>query len=145
MIGMGTLTNVAAGSGLKILGYVAGRLVDGYFENKRHTIDAIRQKTDDIIRTNSGVDTANEFTSWTRRILAWMFGFTACFVITIFALDASTAVPMLTDREHGIFGWVFGGANQETVTVTKAQMIMGMWSLLEVLFGFYFTKLGGKS
>lgn len=141
----GTLVNVATGSGLKIAGYVLGRLIDGYFKNKDQHNQLLAEKTNRTIQLQSGVDTADDFTRHTRRVLAWMFGFVACFVIATFALDAGTTVPILTDKENGLFGWIIGGANQKVVTVTKAQMIMNMWSLLEILFGFYFTKVGKAS
>lgn len=138
----GTLVNVAAGSGLKIAGYVLGRMIDGYFRNKELTLKALNEKANNIARLNAGDDTADDFTKWTRRVLAWSFGFTACFILAYFALDADSTAVFLIDREQGIFGWLTGGTAQTTVTVSKAQMIMNMWPLLEILFGFYFTKVG---
>lgn len=142
MIGLGTLANVAAGSGLKIAGYVAGRIIDGYFEDKRHTTEALAAKAGAMVQLQSGDDTANDWSRLTRRVIAWMFAFTACFILAHFALNAGETVPILTDRDKGIFGWIFGGSNQTVVQVSRAQMIMNMWPLLELMFGFYFTKIG---
>jgi hypothetical protein len=138
----GTLVNVATGAGLKIAGYILGRIVDGYFENRRLELQALNDKADRIARLNSGNDTADDFTKWTRRVLAWSFGFTACFILAYFAIDANSHAIFLIDKSNGIFGWIVGGTNQTTVTISKAQMIMNMWPLLEILFGFYFTKVG---
>ena len=142
---IGTITNVAVGSGLKIAGYVLGRLVDAYFENKRLQVAALSRKYDLLRDLNSGPDTADDFTKHTRRVLAWMFAFTACFILVLFALDPATYVTFLTSHDGGLFGWIFGGSDQVKVEVSKAQMIMNMWPLLEILFGFYFTKVGGRS
>ena len=139
-----TVTNVAVGSGLKIAGYVLGRLVDAYFENKKLTTLAISRKFDAIKDLNTGTDDADDFTRTTRRVLAWMFAATACTILIMFTIDSGTAVTFLTGSDGGIFGWIFGHTGQEKVEVSKAQMIMNMWPLLEILFGFYFTKVGGK-
>ena len=141
----GTVANIAAGSGLKILGYVAGRLIDGFFKNKEQTLQALADKRDHKVKLVSGDDNADDFTKHTRRLIAWMVSFTACFVIAYWALNFSHEVSMLTDTERGIFGWIFGGKNQTTVKVTLGQMIMNIWPLMEVMFGFYFTKVGKAS
>lgn len=144
MIGTSTLINVAAGSGLKILSYVAGRIIDGYFETLNKAQDRENQKVDNVVKLQGGSDNADDWTKHTRRVLAQMLGFTACFVIALFALQASEVIPILTDRDKGIFGWIVGGNNQTIVQVSKAQMIMNMWPLMELMFGFYFTKIGTR-
>ena len=138
MIGTGTLVNVAAGSGLKVAAYAIGRVLDGFFET-------VQEKGGiDHNALQSGSDTACDYTKHTRRVIAWMFTATLCFVIAIFALDSDAIVPMLIDKERGIFGYLFGGTSQTVVHVTKAQMIMTMWTLGEIMFGFFFTKIGNR-
>lgn len=141
----GTVANIATGSGLKILGYVAGRLIDGFFKNKEQTLQALADKRGHQIRLQSGSDDADDFTKHTRRVIAWMVSFTACFVVAYWALNFDHEVSMLIDSEKGIFGWLFGGKNQSKETVTLGQMIMNIWPLMEVMFGFYFTKVGKAS
>ncbi len=138
----GTLVNVASGSGLKVVAYVFGQFIDGYFRNKQLTLQALNDKADRIVQLNSGTDNLSPYSAVTRRVIAWAFSFTACFILVTFALDASQSVPILTDREAGIFGWIIGSKNQTVETVSKGQMIMNMWPLLEIMFGFYFTKVG---
>ena len=144
MFGTSTLINVAAGSGLKIIGYVAGRVIDGFFRTQELAIASKDADTARLVQFNSGHDTAGEFTQFTRRVIAWSFTFAACFILVWFALNGSETVAILTDKDRGIFGWILGGANQTIVQVSKAQMIMNMWPLLEIMFGFYFTKIGSR-
>jgi hypothetical protein len=145
MFGTSTLVNVAAGSGLKIIGYIAGRVVDGFFRTQEMAIANKDADTARMVQLNSGDDTASDFTRVTRRLIAWSFTFAACFILVWFALNGDQTVAILTDKDKGIFGWIVGGANQTVVQVSKAQMIMNMWPLLELMFGFYFTRVGKGS
>lgn len=97
-----------------------------------------------MVQLYGGDDNASDFTQFTRRVIAWSFTFAACFILVSFALDGTTTVTILTDRDKGIFGWIVGGTNTTQVQVSKAQMIMNMWPLLEIMLGFYFTKIGSR-
>lgn len=142
---MGTITNVAVGSGLKIAGYVLGRLVDAYFENKRLQVAAITRKYDILRDLNSGTDNADDFTKHTRRVLAFMLFFTVCFIWTYIIVHGNPAVDILISKDGGFFGWIFGGTDQRTVKVSTVQVIITMIQpLLEIIAGFYFTKVGGR-
>lgn len=142
---LGTLTNVAVGSGLKIVGYVAGRIVDGFFRTQELAMARTEADVDRMVRLYGGDDTASDFTQFTRRAIAWSFAFTGCFVLATAALnvDWGTVVTVSSERQ-GVWGWIFGGRTAQTRSIA-AEVIFLSWNLLEIMFGFYFTKVGRKS
>lgn len=134
---IGTIINVATGSILKVLGAV----VSGYFENKRLTVLALSQKTEHLASLYGGTDTADDFTKFTRRIIAWMFAFTLCFTIALAALNADWGAVVIENRERtGLWGFLTGG-RQATTRSFSSEVIFMAITLLEIMFGFYFTKV----
>jgi len=141
----GTITNVAIGSGLKIFGYVAGRVVDGFFETQRLAITRQQAETDRMVQLYGGDDTAGPFTLVTRRAIAWAFAFTGCFVLATAALNVDwQAIVTVSNERTGVISWLWGNRTQATKSIA-AEVIFLSWNLLEVMFGFYFTKVGRKS
>jgi hypothetical protein len=142
---IGTITNVAIGSGLKIFGYVAGRLVDGFFETMRLANTKTEVETARMVQLYGGDDTAGPFTLVTRRAIAWAFAFTGCFVLATAALNVDwSAIVTVSNERTGLVSWIWGNRTQATKSIA-AEVIFMSWSLLEVMFGFYFTKVGKKS
>ena len=141
----GTIANVAIGSGLKIFGYVAGRVVDGFFETLRMGAEQRRAETDRMVQLYGGDDTAGPFTLVTRRAIAWSFAFTACFVLATAALhvDWQTVVTVSNERT-GLVSWLWGNRTTQSRSIA-AEVIFLSWNLLEIMFGFYFTKVGRRS
>ena len=137
-----TVLNVAAGSTLKVIGYVLGRAVDGYFENKRLNLLALSQKTEHLVKVQGGNDTADDHTKHTRRWIALIFATSTTTVLVLAALNTNWAetVSVATQRE-GLWGWLVGGTTKETTSIS-ARILIATWTLLEVMFGFYFTKIG---
>lgn len=134
---IGTIVNVATGSILKIFGAV----VSGYFENKRLTTLALAQKTEHMATLYGGTDTADDFTKYTRRVIAWMWAFTICVAVCLAALNADWGSVVIENRDRtGIWGWLTG-ARQTTTRSFASEVIFIALSLTELMFGFFFTKV----
>lgn len=142
---LGTITNVAVGSGLKIFGYVAGRIVDGFFRTQEMALARTEADTDRMVRLYGGDDTAGPFTMVTRRAIAWAFAFTGCFVLATAALNVDWQTVVTQSQERtGVISWIWGNRIAQEKSIA-AEVIFLSWNLLEIMFGFYFTKVGRKS
>ena len=142
---LGTITNVAVGSGLKIFGYVAGRIVDGFFRTQEMALARTEADVDRMVRLYGGDDTAGPFTLVTRRAIAWAFAFTGCFVLATAALNVDWQTVVTQSQERtGVISWIWGNRITQEKSIA-AEVIFLSWNLLEIMFGFYFTKVGRKS
>ena len=137
----GMLTNVALGSGLKLLGGVVGKFMSSRHQHKMAILQA---PTDRIVALQGGEDRATDWTKHTRRVLAFTLIGTFCYIlihITVFNPD--WALRILIPADHSVFAEFFGTTtDEETITVSAGSLFWRFFSLIEIVTGFYFTKVG---
>lgn len=143
---LSTLINVGSGSILKLVGYAISRLIESWAESKRQDnefkLTAIKAKTEQTIALQSGVDTADDFTKRTRRILTWMLGIALCYIVVTSAHYVDWNATFLIERDKtGLLGWITGARKNTEISIA-AQVIFNYMTLLEIMFGFYYTKVG---
>lgn len=145
----GLIGNAALGAGLKIAGSVIGQT----FETWRHYRSARqaerlaeldRRLEQESVRFG-GDDTADDWTRGTRRVLAFLFGFTFSTVVVYCALVPGLVWRIPVEFAGGLFSWITGERSQTTLEITSGAIV---WSYVEFMFlvgGFYFTKIGTRS
>lgn len=143
---LATLINVGSGSLLKLLGYGISRILESWSESKKQNNDlliaALEAKTQKTVTLQSGNDTADDWTKYTRRAIAWGSSFTLCFIVSYAALNTGWDAIHLDERgSTGLWGWI-SGAKTDTKLSIAATVIFRFFDVMEILFGFYFTKLG---
>jgi len=140
MLAAGVL-NVVTGSALKMLG---GGL-HKYFDIKRQErLASISAPTDKIIALQGGEDNADEWSKWTRRVLALMIVGTLCFVViyhVIFRPDAVYSVMIDKDNAF-LWGFFFDSTAKTTLEISAGSLLWNFVNFVEIISGFYFTKIG---
>ena len=136
-----TALNVAIGSALKVGGHAISTLISGFFRTQELAILKDDKAAQRRAMLYGGVDTAGPFARATRRGIAWAFTATACFVIATAALNVDWQTAVLASSERtGVWGWLVGGRTAKEGTVAT-EILFLTWPLLEIMFGFYFTKV----
>lgn len=138
---LGMLGNVALGSGLKILGHTVGSILSMRHQQKMAVLNA---PTERIVALQGGEDKADGFTKHTRRFLAFLMLTTFCYVIlhhVVFQPDLNYRILIPSDPSW--FSGIFTSTTkEETVTISAGSLLWRYFNLIEVIIGFYFTKVG---
>jgi len=135
------LGNVVMGSGLKILAHTVGSFMESRHQHKMAVLQA---PTDRLVALQGGTDKADGFTKHTRRVLAFMMIGTFCAVILYHVMaQPDLSYRILIPADHSWFADFFGTTtDEETITVSAGSLLWRFFSLIEVVTGFYFTKIG---
>jgi len=137
-----TVINLVVGSLLKL---ITGGF-SKYAEFKRHKELAILNVTKDtILALQSGTDTADPATRWTRRIIAIMFATVWCFLIVWIILNPKIEFQIFVGKHQSWFWewlWPFPMNDKGIATISAGALLWDFKTMLEILTGFYFTKIG---
>ena len=141
MIGLGSLLNIGAGSGLKIVSFVISKWWETKQQKELASMNASEKK---LKMLNEGLDNVDEWTRWTRRIFALSFCFTYCFAV-IYVLIWNPHFEfkiLIPNKPSWLVNIFFGGAEQTTINLTSGALLWSFKNFIEIIVGFYFTKLG---
>lgn len=135
------LGNVALGSGLKMLGSVVGSFMETRHTHKMATSVMENERLEILGRIQEKPDT---WTKHTRRVLAFLMLGTFCSVILWHVMvQPDLSYRILIQADHSIFAeWFSTTTDEETVTVSAGSLLWRYFNLIEVIVGFYFTKIG---
>lgn len=110
----------------------------------QHKMAVLSAPTERLVAIQGGTDKADTWTKVTRRYLALLMLGTFCYVIlhhVIFQPDLNYRI--LIPADHSIFAEFFSTTtDEETVTVSAGSLLWRYFNLIEVVVGFYFTKIG---
>ena len=140
MIG-GMLLNVATGSGLKIFSHVVSR----FLEMKRQKdMVALNASDNRIIALQSGEDKADAWSKFTRRALAFALVGTICFLVIWHSVFRPDQVYTIIIDKNSAFIWsfFFDSTSKTTIEVSAGSLIWNFVNFVEIITGFYFTKVG---
>ena len=137
-----TLLNLVVGSLLKLISGGFSKFI----EFKRHKELAIlNQHKDTIIALQNGTDTADPHTRWTRRIIALMLVSVWCYLIVMIILKPEMEFTIQVAKHQSWFWewlWPFPMNDQGMATISAGALLWDFQTMLEVVIGFYMTKLG---
>jgi len=139
---LATLFNFAGGAGIKLI--TSG--LSKYWDFKRHKeLSILNQTKDNILAFQSGTDKADLLTRITRSIIALLFVGSWVFIMNYIILHPDIEFTVFVGRSHS---WIWSlispfPVNDKGIAVISAgQIIFGTKPLIEMLFGFFFTKIG---
>ena len=140
---IGTLLNLIAGGLLKIVASGFSYWMDFKRQKELAIINADQQK---IIALQSGTDTVDWTARWTRVILALSIIGTWVFIMYyIVVVKPDISYDVLMKREQSWLWkwlWPFPVNEQGISTVSAGALLWEFKSMVEILVGFYFTKVG---
>jgi hypothetical protein len=146
MIGtiISALGNYGLGAGIKIFSSVAGTLL----ENKHQYMMATSMASAEKIKAmNDGEDTlTDKMSRRTRSILAFIVigTFSAC-VLYIVAFNPKVAFVIQVDTIPGMLTGIFSNSETKgTLTISGGDILFRYMTLVEIVCGFYFTKVGKR-
>ena len=135
------ILNFLTGAGVKILAGAIWKMMEHARESRLNSMNA---PTDRIVALQGGIDNADDWTRWTRRIIALSLIGLWCFVIVwVVVLNPETEYTIMINKHPSIlFQWIFGGTNKTVLAVSAGSLLWDFKSMIEILVGFYFTKFG---
>ena len=138
-----TIANFAGGALIKFISTGLSNWMD---TRRQVMLASLSADTDRLVKLQSGTDTADEMTRWTRRVIALMFSATWCYLIWFFTHHLEVKFDILVPRHQSWLWewmWPFPVNDKGVSTVSAASlMLLGMKDMIEILVGFYFTKVG---
>lgn len=139
---MWTLINLLGGGLLKL---VTGGF-SKYMETKRQvTLAAMSADTDRLVKIQGGEDKADPATRWTRRVIALMFASVWCFLIVWIILNPKIEFQIFAGKHQSWLWewlWPFPMNDKGIATISAGALLWDFKTMLEILTGFYFTKIG---
>jgi hypothetical protein len=140
---MATILNLIVGALIKVISTGAGK----YFEFKREKELAIlNAQKDTIVALQSGEDKADPWTRFTRRILALLMVGVWCYIMYyIVVVDPSVQYEIIVNKHLSwLWSWLspFPISDKGTMTVSAGGLLWEFKTLVEIITGFYFTKVG---
>lgn len=134
------IVNFITGAGIKILAHGVWKMME---LKRERDLAVLNAPTERLVALQGGNDTADPFTRWTRRILAVAFCGTWCFAIIHHLLHPEIEYTIMVGKSPSIlFGWIFNTTNSTTIHLSAGSLLWDFKSMIEILVGFYFTKLG---
>lgn len=129
------------GSFLKILSFIAGKWIE---MKRQHTLATLNADTDRIIAIQGGEDKADDWTRATRRILALLLIGTWCFInVWIILKTPEMKFSILVPKEHSwLWQLFFPTVGQGVIEVSSFYILLKFYVIVEMIAGFYFTKVG---
>jgi hypothetical protein len=132
--------NFLTGAGVKI---VAGAIWKMMQASRDARMASINAPTERIEKLQGGVDNADDWTRFTRRVIAFSFCGVFCFVIIWLMLHPTMEFKILVPKHPSfLFSWIFGSVDQTTMLVSAGSLLWDFKAMIEILVGFYFTKFG---
>ena len=134
-------TNFITGAAVKLIVGGVWKMMEASREARMASMNA---DTDRITKLQGGTDTADEFTRWTRRVIALSLIGMWCFVIYwVVLMKPETVYKILVPKNLSIlFSWIFGSTEKTVIEVSAGSLLWDFKSMIEILVGFYFTKFG---
>jgi len=135
------ILNFLTGAGVKIL---AGWIWKMMSQSQEARLASMSADTDRIVKLQGGTDVADDWTRWTRRIIALSLIGLWCFVIVwVVVLNPETEYTIMINKHPSIlFQWIFGSTDKTVLAVSAGSLLWDFKSMIEILVGFYFTKFG---
>ena len=135
------ILNFLTGAGVKI---AAGWIWKMMQQSQESRLLAMSADTDRIVKLQGGVDVADDWTRWTRRIIALALIGLWCFVIVwVVVLNPETEYKIVINKHPSfLFQWIFGSTDKTVLAVSAGSLLWDFKSMIEILVGFYFTKFG---
>ena len=134
------IVNFLTGSGIKIVAHAVWKLIQ---LKRDRDLAVLHAPVDRIVKLQSGQDTADPFTRWTRRILALAFCGTWCFAIIHHLLHPEIEYTVMIPKDPGWFmSWLFSSTEKTTIHISAGSLLWDFKGMIEILVGFYFTKVG---
>lgn len=135
------ILNFLTGAGVKIL---AGWIWKMMQNSREMRLASMNVKTNRIVSLQGGNDTADEWTRWTRRVIALSLIGMWCFILFwVVIKNPNATYDIVIDKHPSIlFHWIFGGTDKTILTVSAGSLLWDFKGMIEILVGFYFTKFG---
>ena len=137
---MSIIMNFLTGAGVKILSHFIGRMIE---LKRERDLASLSADTDRLVKLQGGTDTSDESTRWTRRILALLFSGCWCFIVVYLVLHPTIEYKIMIGKSPSIiFGWLFDTTDKTTLHLSAGSLLWDFKGMMEILIGFYFTKIG---
>lgn len=134
------LLNFLTGSGVKIIAHYIGKMLE---LKRQRDLAVLNADTNRLVALQGGEDTADDWTRWTRRILAFAFCGTWCFAIIHHLLNPQIEYTIMIGKSPSVlFGWIFDTTDKTTLHISAGSLLWDFKGMIEILVGFYFTKVG---
>ena len=137
-----TLINLAVGALIKLF---SGGLTLWFDFKRQKELAILNVHRDTIVALQSGTDRADESTRWTRRILALMIIGSWVFIMIRIILHPDITFTIQVGRSMSwIWEWLipFPINDKGVMTLSAGGLLWEYKTMVEVLIGFYFTKIG---
>lgn len=139
---LATLLNFGGGALIKL----ATSAFSQWWDFKRHKEMAIiNQQKDTIIALQSGTDRADKATRATRNILAFLLVGSWIFINVWVILHPDIKFDVFVGKHQSWIWellWPFPANDKGIATISAGEMIFATKGMMEILIGFYFTKVG---
>lgn len=137
---MSVLMNFLMGSGLKIIGTFFGRLIDLQREKDLLLSNATATR---IRALQSGEDRATKWSKVTRRILAFTIVGTFCALLAFHVIWRPDQVYtiMINKNPSWLWGMFFGSTDKAVLQISAGSLLWDFKNFVELIAGFYFTKI----
>lgn len=131
--------NVLFGASVKLVGQILGK----WLEVKRQKeLAIINADTDRIVALQKGKDKLGSWAQFTRRFIAITFSTTFCFVVVYFILHPQLEIQKVIPKDASWIWSLFFNTTKETVlTVNSGTVFWDFKCLVEIIIGFYFTRI----
>lgn len=141
----GAAGNYITGAGIKVFSTIAGSLM----ENRHQYMMANSMASAEKLKAmNDGEDTlTDKMSRRTRSILAFIVigSFSAC-VLWIVAVNPGLTFKVEVDKLPGLFSGLFcSTVPKGTIEISGGAILWKYLSMVEIVCGFYFTKVGKRA
>ena len=143
----GLILNMLTGSGLKMAAHTLGTVLSSRSRQKEIERASLHNMSIEKLKVMyGGDDRADGYTKHTRRLIAFTLVGVFCTIVAFHAIiEPELALRILIPSEPGLLEGIFSSTeNQETVNVSASSLLWRYFELMEIVIGFYFTKIPSR-
>ena len=137
-----TLLNFGLGALIKLISAGFSQWID---TRRQVMLSVINADKDKIVALQSGTDTADPWTRTTRRWLAFMLVGTWCYIIVYITHHPEIQYTVFVGKHQSWLWewlWPFPVNDKGVAAISAGELLWGMKSMIEILVGFFYTKVG---
>lgn len=134
------LLNFITGAGVKLVGTAIYKMME---LKRQKDLASLNAATDRLAMLQGGEDKADAVTKATRVFLALGLVGTWCFVIVHHLMHPEIEYTIMIGKSPSVLlGWIFNTTDQTTIHLSAGSLLWDFKGMIEILIGFYFTKIG---
>ncbi|OED37514.1 hypothetical protein AB834_01645 [PVC group bacterium (ex Bugula neritina AB1)] len=136
-----TILNVIAGSALKMIAFVVKSQLDAKRQERLATLNSSNRRIEALLKNG---DHADNWTKYTRRLLAILIIGTYCFVIIYHvAFHPEIEYTVMVHQSNSWLLNLFANLSEKTsLKISAGSLLWDFQNFIGIIAGFYFTPMG---